>query len=145
MKILPGQGTDAIDLRADRETVLKHLGEPGSKSSYGDQPGYPEDRESWDYGGFSILLTPRDGVVSISIDQAMAETTLWEQKIFACTPDQLVEMIAARGHRAELGDKTDDDDFDIAVGELGLIFYCTDEGIVGVEVNALDWRNRRFP
>ncbi len=145
MKILPGQGTDAIDLRADPKMVLRRLGEPGTKTRYDDQPGYPEDRESWDYGGFCILVTPQGGVVSISIDQAMAEVTLWDRDIFDCTPDQLVELIAARGHRADLGDKTDDDDFDIAVGELGLIFYCTDEGLVGVEVNALDWRNRRFP
>lgn len=140
MKILPGRGTDAIDLRADPKMVLSRLGEPAAKTGYGEQPGYPKDRENWDYGGFSILVTPRDGVVSISIDQTMAEVTLWDRKIFACTPDQLVEMIAARNHRPEIGDKTGDDDFDITVGELGLIFYCSGEEVVGVEVNALDWR-----
>ncbi len=72
MKILPAEGTDVITFGMTRHQVVERLGQPANATRLGDLPGYPRNRESLDYCGLSVLLTPGDGVISIDVDPSVA-------------------------------------------------------------------------
>ncbi len=136
MKILPAEGTDVITFGMTRHQVVERLGQPANATRLGDHPGYPRNRESLDYGGLSVLLTPGDGVISIDVDSSVPGVTLWDVEIFERTPDQVVDLIKAKGHRPEASVKDSWDDFDIHVLALGLNFYCSEDGLESVEVSS---------
>ena len=141
MEILPGEGSDIVKFGMSREKVETLLGKPETVMSYDDQPGYPRDREIWDYGSFDILMTPAHGVTAITVDCEAAEPCLWGHSLAGCNEDALTRLIKQSGEKSEVIEQSYADDCEIYLPDARLYFHLMDEELVSVEVMHPDWRS----
>lgn len=141
MEIIPGKGTDAVKFGMNCEEVERLLGKPKKVWSYDDDtPGYPRDREIWDYGHFNILMTPARGALSITVECEAAEFSLWGHSLAGCNEDALVKLIKHAGEKSEVSEHSYVDEYDIYLPAAGLFFYLMDGELVSVEVLHPDWK-----
>ncbi len=141
MEILPGEGTDIIKFGMNHEKVEALLGKPKKVMPYDDTPGYPQDREIWDYWPLEILMTPAHGVTSITAYCEAAEPRLWGHSLADCKADTITRLINQSGEKNEINEHSYVDEYDIYLPAAGLIFNLMDDELVSIEVMSPHWQS----